>query len=106
MKALITIAILLTLALIALMFRRNRDWKKLFISLGVFTLILTLSGLGAMTRTVIPLFIAHFILIVIAWGSLIYYIFRDKLYWYIIAAPLATILLFVLLEKLIGSGGI
>lgn len=106
MKALITIAILLTLALMVLMFRRNRDWKKLFTSLGVFTLILTLSGLGTMTRTVIPLFIAHFILIVIAWGSFIYYIFRDKLYWYILASPIITILLFILMERLIGSSGI
>jgi len=105
MKALITIAILLTLALVALMFRRSGDWKKLFISLALFALILILSGLGAMTRTIIPLFIAHFILILIAWGSLIYYIFKDKLYWYIITAPSITILLFILLEHLVGSGG-
>ncbi len=106
MKAMITLAILVTLGLIAINFYRHRDWKKLLISLGIFGLVLTFAGLGNMLRTVIPIFIAHFILIVITWGSLLFYIFRDKLYWPIIFSPLVTILLFLLLEKVIGSGGI
>ena len=106
MKAMITLAILATLGLIAINFYRHRDWKKLLISLGIFGLVLTFAGLGNMLRTVIPIFIAHFILIVIAWGSLLFYIFRDKLYWPIIFSPIVTILLFLLLEKVIGSGGI
>ena len=105
MKGMIIIAILVTFGLIAMDFYRHRDWKKLLTSLATITVILTLAGLGNMTRTVIPLFIAHFILIVIAWGTLIYYIFRDRLYWPLIIAPVVTILLFVLLERVIGSAG-
>lgn len=105
MKAMIILAILLTLGLIGLDFYRHRDWKKLLISLGVFGVILTLAGLGNMVHSVIPIFIAHFVLIVIAWGGLLFYIFRDKLYWPAIFSPLVTILLFVLLERVIGSGG-
>ena len=105
MKAMIIFAILATLGLIAIDFHRHRNWKRLLISLGIFGLILTLAGLGNMVRTVIPIFIAHFVLIVIAWGALLVYIFRDKLYWPIIFSPLVTILLFVLLERVIGSGG-
>jgi len=105
MKGMIILAILATLGLIAIDFYRHRDWKKLLISLGVFGVILTLAGLGNMVRSVIPIFIAHFVLIVIAWGAMLFYIFRDKLFWPVILSPLATILLFVLLERVIGSGG-
>ncbi len=106
MKAIIILAILATLSIIAIDFYRNRDWKKLLISLGIFGVILTLAGLGNMVRSVIPIFIAHFVLIVIAWGALLLYIVREKLYWPIILSPLVTILLFVLLERVIGSGGV
>jgi len=104
-KAIIILAILATLSIIAIDFYRNRDWKKLLISLGIFGVILTLAGLGNMVRSVIPIFIAHFVLIVIAWGALLFYIVREKLYWPIIFSPLVTILLFVLLERVMGSGG-
>ena len=106
MKGMIIVAIFLTLGFAALDFYRHRDWKKLLITLGVFAVILTLAGLGNMLRTVMPLFIAHFVLIVTAWGALLFYIFRDKLYWQVILAPAVTILLFLLLERVIGSGGV
>jgi len=101
----IILAILATLGIIAIDFYRHRDWKKLLISLGIFGVILILAGLGNMVRSVIPIFIAHFILIVMAWGVLLLYIVREKLYWPIIFSPLVTILLFVLMERVIGSGG-
>jgi len=105
MKGMIIIGILLTVAIIALKYYRSRDWRVALISLGAFAAILTLSGLGAMTRSVIPLFIAHFVLIVVAWGALLLYIFRGRLYWQVILSPSITILLFVVMEKLIGSRG-
>ena len=105
MKALIIIAIVITILSIGISFYRSRNWKKLFISLGLFTLILTLAGLGNMTRSIVPLFIAHFILILSAWGALILYILRDKIYWQVIVSPFVTIIIFLILERLIGSGG-
>jgi hypothetical protein len=106
MKAMIILAVLLTVVSIGLSFYRSRDWKKLLISLGVFAFILVLSGLGNMTRSVIPLFIAHFVLIVFAWAALLYYIAKGKLYWQVVAAPVVTILFFLFLERVIGSGGV
>ncbi len=106
MKGLIIVAILLTLAFVALDFYRHRNWKKLLISLSLFAGLLTMAGLGNMLRTVIPLFIAEFVLIFIAWGALLFYLFRDKLYWPIMLSPLVPILLFLLLEKVIGSSGL
>jgi len=104
MKGLIVIGILITLGLIAFNFYRHRGWKKLSISLAIFATLLTLAGLGAMVRTIVPLFIAHLILIVIAWGGVLYYIFRGKLYLQVILSPIVTIVLFLIMERVIGSG--
>jgi hypothetical protein len=105
MKAMIILAIFITLGVIGLDFYRHRDWKKLLVSLGVFGIILTLAGLGNMTRTVVPLFIAHFVLIVFAWAALLFYVAREKFYWQVLFSPAITLLLFLLLERVIGSGG-
>ena len=104
MKALIILAILATLAIMFFTYSRNRDLKKLFIALGSFLLIISLAIVGNVTRQVMPLFLAHIVLIVVAWGALMVYIVRDKYYWWVIFSPLITIGLFLLLELLTGSG--
>ena len=105
MKAMIILAILLTLLSIGVSFYRNKNKKKFLISLGLFAIVATWVGLGAMTRTGVPLYIAHFVLVVIAWGALMLYIMREKLYWLFLLSPIATLLLFVVTEKLLGSAG-
>ncbi len=104
MKALIILIILATLAIIFFRYSRSKDLKKLFIALGSFLLIVSLGIMGNLTRQVIPLFMAHIVLIVIAWGALMVYIVRDRYYWWIIFSPVVTIGLFLLLELLTGSG--
>jgi len=104
MKALIILSILATLAIIFFQYSRNKDLKKLFIALGSFLLIIFLGIMGNLTRQIIPLFMAHIVLIVIAWGGLMVYLVRDKYYWWIIFSPVVTIGLFLLLELLTGSG--
>ena len=104
MKALIILAILATLAIIFFQYSSNKDLKKLFIALGSFLLIISLAIMGNLTRQVIPLFMAHIVLIVIAWGGLMVYLVRDRYYWWVIFSPVVTIGLFLLLELLTGSG--
>ncbi len=104
MKALIILAILVTLGIIFFSYSRNRDIKKLFIALGSFLLIVSLGIMGNITRQVIPLFLAHIVLVIGAWGGLIWYIVRDRYYWWLIFSPLVTIGLFLILEFLTGSG--
>ncbi len=104
MKALIILAILATLAIIFFQYSRNKDLKKLFIALSSFLLIISLGFMGNLTRQVMPLFMAHIILIIVSWGGLIVYLIRDKYYWWIIFSPVVTIGLFLLLELLTGSG--
>ena len=104
MKALIILAILATLAIIFFQYTRSKDLKKLFIALGTFLIIVSLGIMGNLTRQIIPLFMAHIILIIVSWGALIVYLVRDKYYWWVIFSPVVTIGLFLLLEFLTGSG--
>ncbi len=68
-----------------------------------FAAIISLAIVGNLTRPVMPLFIAHEILIIISWGALFVYMFKQKYCWWWFAAPLLTIGLFLLLEFLGGS---
>ncbi len=104
MKALIILSILATVAIIFFQYSRNKNLKKLFIALGSFAAIISLAVVGNVTRPVIPIFMAHLILVIAAWGGLIVYLVRDKYYWWVIFSPVVTIGLFLLLEVLTGSG--
>jgi hypothetical protein len=104
MKALLVIVILVTFAAIFFHYSRKKDMKKLLISLATFGVILSLAVVGNLTRQVIPLFIAHIVLVIGAWGGLIIYLIRDRYYWWVIFSPVVTIGLFLLLELVTGSG--
>lgn len=104
MKGLLILGILITAGLIVFNFYRSRGWKKLSISLVIFTAVLIFAGLSPMVRTVIPLFITHLILTTIAWIGVLYYILRGKLYLLVILSPVVTITLFLIMERVLGSG--
>ena len=103
MKALIILAIFATLGIIFFQYSRNKDLKKLFIALMTFGVIVSLAIVGNLTRQVMPIYLAHIMLILVSWGGLIVYLVRDKYYWWIIFSPVVTIGLFLLLELLTGS---
>ncbi len=103
MKALLILAILLTFGLIFLRYRRNRNGRQLLVSLGSFILLISLGIMGNITRPIIPLFLAHIVLIVFAWLGLLYYMFRGRYVWWLIFSPVATIVLFIALSLIEGS---
>ena len=103
MKALLVLAILLTLATIGVRYRRSGDVKQLLISLGTFVALVTLGFLGNITRPILPLFLLHIILIAFAWLGLLYYLFRDKYLWWAIFSPVVTIVVYIALALLEGS---
>lgn len=103
MKALIILIIVATVAIIFFQYSRRKDLKKLFISLITFGVIVALAVVGNMTRQVMPIYMAHIILILFSWGGLILYLLRDRYYWWVIFSPVVTIGLFLLLEVLAGS---
>ncbi len=104
MKAIVIIAVLLTLAMIVLEYRKKKNFKKTVIALGTFGVIISLAIAGNLNRPVIPIYIAHLILVIIGWGALIYYLWKGRYLWWIIFSPFLTIILFLLLELLTGSG--
>jgi len=103
MKAFLVIAILLTFGLIILLYSRNRDSKKLLVSLGSFIVIIALGIMGNITRPVIPFFLAHIVLIIFAWLGLLYYVVRGRYVWWLIFSPAVTIALFVIWSLIAGS---
>ena len=104
MKALIILALFATLGIILFQYKRNKDLKKLIIALITLGGIIALAVVGNLTRPVMPIYLAHIMLILISWGGLILYLIRDRYYWWIIFSPVVTIGLFLLLELLMGSG--
>jgi len=104
MKAFIILAILATFAMIIFQYSRGKNLKKLLIALASFTLIITLGIMGNLTRPILPIFLAHIILLIVAWGGLMVYLWKDKYYWWVIFSPIITIALFLILEILTGSG--
>ncbi|WP_373032008.1 hypothetical protein [Sulfurovum sp.] len=104
MKALIILAIFATVGGIFFQYSRNKDLKKLFIALLTFAVIVSLAVVGNLTRQIMPIYLAHIMLIIVAWGGLIVYLVRERYYWWIIFSPVVTVGLFLLLELLTGSG--
>ena len=104
MKALIILALFATLGIIFFHYSRNKNIKKLFISLVTLAGIITLAVVGNLTRPVMPIYLAHMMLIIVSWGGLLYYLFKERYYCWIIFSPVVTIALFLVLEYLAGSG--
>jgi hydrogenase/urease accessory protein HupE len=95
--------ILLTLGLIALEYRRRREWKRTLLATAAFVWILGLGFSGMIMRPVLPFFVAHILALILAWGALLYYLYSRRLLWWALLFPLATLGLFVLFDFLEGS---
>lgn len=104
MKALMILIILATFGAMFFQYSRTKELKKLLISIATFVAILSLGVIGNLTRQVFPIFISHIMLIIVAWGTLVVYMIRDRYYWWVIFSPVVTIGLFLLLELITGSG--
>jgi len=104
MKALLVLIILATLGVILLSYRRTGNRKKTLVALASFGVIVSLGIAGNITRAILPLFVAHLVLLVFAWLGLLYYLWRGRYYWWVVLSPLLSIGLFLLLELTEGSG--
>ncbi len=106
MKLLLILIILLNIFLIFYIQKRDRDIKKTLFVFGLFTSLSIMATFGMMTKAVISIFILHIIFIVISWGSILWYIFRDKYYSHLHLSPLITLSLYMIGEFLFGSGSL
>lgn len=104
MKAVIILAILATFVLIVLRYKKERDMKKLLISLLSFTMLLYVLWIGfRVSVAIFPLKIANIVLGFFAWVSMVYYILRGRYVWWVICAPVLVPLFFVVFSFLGGS---
>ncbi len=109
MKVLIVLSILLAIVAIFLMYKREDDVKKMAFSFFILLLIIGLAIVGNVMRSVMPLFLAHIVALIIAYVGLISYIFKGKTQWILWLFPLATLILYVVVawvgnEHIIGFG--
>ena len=107
MKVLIVLSILLAIGVIVLMYKREEDLKKMLFSFLILLFIIGLAVVGNVMRSVMPLYLAHIIALIIAYGGLIYYVFKDRTQWILWLLPLATLILYVVVawvgnEHIIG----
>ena len=97
MKTVIVLAILMAIGLIYVLYQRENDLKKMLFSSMILIFIIGMAILGNSMRSLIPLFLAHIIALILAYGGLVYYIFRAKPQWILWLLPVATLLVYVLL---------
>ena len=104
MKGLLVLAIILSAIVIFIHWKRKRDNKKTLIAAASLVFVLSLGFMGFITRSVMPIFLLHIILVISAWACIFWYILKDKYYWWVIASPIVSICLFLVMELLTGSG--
>jgi hypothetical protein len=97
MKIIIVLAILIGIGLPILIYKRDKELGNLLISLLLLSGIVSLLIIGNVMRSLLPLFIAHFIALIISYISYIIYLIRDKFYWHIYILPFATLALYIIL---------
>ena len=95
MKVLIVLAILFALGIIVLMYKRENDTQKMLFSFFILLAIIGFAVVGNVMRSVMPLFLAHIIALILSYGGLIYYVFKDKTQWIFWLLPLSTLILYV-----------
>ena len=97
MKFLTVFAIFLSIVLIYLFYKKDKDIKKTTLSSLLLLEIISFGIVGNIMRSITPLFLTHLVALVIAYGGMIYYIVRGKIVWLALIAPIATMLLYLLL---------
>ena len=100
MKAIIILAILVGIGLILLQYKREQDIKKMLLSFALLGLLLFLGIVGNMMRSIAPLFLTHLVAVAVGYVGLLLYTLRERFYWYLSFAPVATMLLYLLLSWL------
>lgn len=103
MVARVVIIALISIVMLLLDYFKSRDLKKTLIASGLFIYIFTLFFVGMITREILPLFVVHIVLIIVAWGSVVWYLIRGKIYPLIYILPLINIALVFVLNFLEGS---
>ena len=95
---------LVSLMLIGVNYKKKKSLQKSLFALFLLIYIFSIGYSGAiLTRAVPPLFFAHIIALVIGYIGFIFYLWRDKLLWYLLLVPLFPVAFYILLNYFDGS---
>lgn len=97
MKILMILAPLISLGLIYLMYKKDRDIQKVIISFLLLFVVIALAIVGNIMRAVTPMFLTHIIAVIFAYGAMLYYIFSKKIIWMLLISPIITLVIYLLL---------
>jgi len=95
MKYLLVLAPFIVIALTYVMYREDGNVKKLILSFLLLWAVIILAVMGNIMRAVAPFFLTHLVAIVAAYGATIYYVLKGRLVWLALAAPIVTMLLYL-----------
>ena len=90
MKALLVLAMAVTVGLIVTRFRQTRNIRHLVVTLQGLIYVAGAAFVGMEVRAIPLLFLAHSVAVVVAWIGLIEWIWRGRFRWYLFVAPIAT----------------
>ena len=96
-QAIILLSILFAIGAIIIMYKRERNLKKMLFSSTLLVGLISLGVVGNVMRSLMPLFMTHLIALIFAYGGLLIYILKDRIYWYLYLFPVLTISIYVLL---------
>ena len=95
---------LISLALIALNYQKEKRFQKSFFAFLTLIYIFAIGYSGAiLTRAIAPLFFAHIIALIMGYIGFILYLWKDRVLWYLFTLPLLPIAVYILLNYLDGS---
>lgn len=100
MKSIIVLAILLAIGLIYYFYKRADDLQKMILSFAFLVGIITWGVIGNTLHSLVPLFLAHIIALILSYATLLVYIVRDRFYWYIALLPMVTLSFYLLLATI------
>jgi len=96
MKFLMVLAPLLGIGLSYLMYKRDGDGTKFFLSLLILGAVVSLGVVGNIMRSTAVLFLMHLVAVLSAYMATLYYMVRGRFVWYIVMLPIVTMMIYLL----------
>ena len=103
MKGKIILWLIATVVWIGWDYYRHGDLRKSLIASAVMIYIGSMATVGITMRPILPLFAVHYLTIVASWAVLVYYVWRGKMFWWVLVLPLLSVAAFVGLNFIEGS---
>jgi hypothetical protein len=103
MKGKIVFWVIATIVGIGWDYYRHGDLRKSLIASAVMVYVSSMAVVGITMRPILPLFAVHYLSIVASWVVLVYYVWRGKMFWWVLVLPLLSVAAFVGLNFLEGS---